>query len=288
METVRPLSCGLPVCREGSFVFSGPRQKPRWRFDLPPCAVTHPAGSPCERVLRIPRHRGLGGVAWTLLKPRSPLPAFRQVFPQPNPCPVARMIFLKVKSNHLTPHLHFWLALCCSSIKLQTSTLLASPRGPAIPGALTTSFSLSWVHSAPVLLLSLRSLKTPCCFPTTGPPPLLPALQRDIGMSSSYSEDGSFLFNLEFQWTVFRGTPSTPPVILSYFHIFPFITFTTVCSLVHVSLFSCFSWLLLWPAACFCITRELRMVSVFQMVGKKKEQQVMTQENYAKFKFQHL
>lgn len=289
MERVRPLFCSLPVCCEDSFVFPGPRQKPRWRFDLPPCAVTHPAGSPCERVLGTPRHRGLGGVTWTLLKPRSPLPASKQVFPQPNLCSVARMIFLKVKSNQLTPHLHFLLALCCSSIKMQTSMLLASLRGPVIPGALTTSFSLSWVHSAPVLLISLRSLKTPCCFPTTEPSPLLPPLQRDIGMSSSYSEAGSFLFNLEFQWTVFRGTPSTPPVILSYLHIFPFMTLTTVCCRhVRVSLFSCFSWLLLWPAACFCITHELRMVSVFQMVEKKKKQQVMTQENYAKFKFQRL
>lgn len=51
------------------------------------------------------------------------------------------------------PHLNFPLALCCSLIKMQASTLLASLRDPEIPGALTASFSLSWVHSAPVLLL---------------------------------------------------------------------------------------------------------------------------------------
>ena len=123
-----------PLPRPASlpFVFPGPRQKPRWRFDLPPCAVTHPAGSPCERVLGTPHHRGLGGVTWTLLKPRSPLPASKQVLPQPNLCSVARMLFLKVRSNQLTPHLPFLLALCCPSIEMQTSTLLASPRGPAI------------------------------------------------------------------------------------------------------------------------------------------------------------
>ena len=94
--------------------------------------------------------------------------------------------------------------------------MLASLTDPVLPGALTTLFCLSWVHSMPVLLFSLCSLKTLCCLPTTGPLYLLSRLYWNVLLL--LFEAGSLSFNLKFKWSLFRETPSIPQL---FYIIFP-------------------------------------------------------------------